>query len=193
MTEMVNKTMDSKEKILKAALTLFNSAGFHGTSTAKIAAEAGVSNGTLFHYFSTKEALVSHLYLSLKANYQAFLVENMTNQPDDKAALKEQWCLCVKWRLSHPEAADFFSMFANSPYIDKLSKKQASNLFSFQMEMIEKAKENGTLVDIESDLLRSSFYSSISMYDRYSKLQPGRSEQDMETAFKMWWRSVVNI
>ena len=63
--------MDSKEKnkprsrleqresdILEAATQLFAKEGFHGSSTRKIAAEAGVSEGTLFHYFNTKNVLL---------------------------------------------------------------------------------------------------------------------------------------
>ncbi len=44
--------------ILQAATTLFTSDGFHATSTRKIAAAAGVSEGTLFNYFKTKNALL---------------------------------------------------------------------------------------------------------------------------------------
>ncbi len=44
--------------IIQAATTLFASDGFHATSTRKIAAAAGVSEGTVFHYFSTKNALL---------------------------------------------------------------------------------------------------------------------------------------
>lgn len=44
--------------ILDAATRLFASSGFHATSTRKIAAEAGVSEGTVFHYFGTKNALL---------------------------------------------------------------------------------------------------------------------------------------
>lgn len=44
--------------ILEAATTLFASNGFHATSTRKIASAAGVSEGTIFHYFSTKNALL---------------------------------------------------------------------------------------------------------------------------------------
>lgn len=44
--------------IMEAATRLFADEGFHGTSTRKIAAAAGVSEGTLFHYFSTKNVLL---------------------------------------------------------------------------------------------------------------------------------------
>jgi len=44
--------------IREAATRLFASDGFHATSTRKIAAAASVSEGTVFHYFSTKNALL---------------------------------------------------------------------------------------------------------------------------------------
>ncbi|MEH6586880.1 MAG: TetR/AcrR family transcriptional regulator [Halioglobus sp.] len=44
--------------ILDSATQLFAKEGFHGTSTRKIASAAGVSEGTLFHYFSTKNVLL---------------------------------------------------------------------------------------------------------------------------------------
>ena len=44
--------------IRAAATTLFASDGFHATSTRKIAAAAEVSEGTVFHYFNTKNALL---------------------------------------------------------------------------------------------------------------------------------------
>ncbi len=44
--------------IMEAATRLFADEGFHGTSTRKIAAAAGVSEGTLFHYYGTKNVLL---------------------------------------------------------------------------------------------------------------------------------------
>jgi len=44
--------------IMRAATELFASAGFHSTSTRRIAAQAGVSEGTVFHYFGSKHELM---------------------------------------------------------------------------------------------------------------------------------------
>ncbi len=54
--------------ILEAATRLFSEQGFHSTSTKKIAATAGVSEGTLFHYFSTKNALLTAILDSFYAD-----------------------------------------------------------------------------------------------------------------------------
>lgn len=54
-----------KKKVLLAALHLFASHGFHATTTAKIAKEAGVSEGTIYKYFPSKEELLNHLMTPL--------------------------------------------------------------------------------------------------------------------------------
>lgn len=46
---------DKRQAILETALRLFVDQGFHGTSTASIAKQAGVATGTLFHHFPTKK------------------------------------------------------------------------------------------------------------------------------------------
>jgi AcrR family transcriptional regulator len=51
--------LEERERgILDAATELFASNGFHATSTRKIAAAAGVSEGTVFHYFGSKNELM---------------------------------------------------------------------------------------------------------------------------------------
>lgn len=63
MTEKTRKrTRDRLEQrergILDAATRLFASNGYHATSTRSIAAAAGVSEGTVFHYFGSKNELM---------------------------------------------------------------------------------------------------------------------------------------
>jgi AcrR family transcriptional regulator len=47
-----------EREILRAATELFASNGFHTTSTRRIAEAAGVSEGTVFHYFGSKHDLM---------------------------------------------------------------------------------------------------------------------------------------
>lgn len=55
-------TMPSgKKKVLLTSLKLFATNGFHATTTAKIAQQAGVSEGTIYKYFSSKDDLLAHL------------------------------------------------------------------------------------------------------------------------------------
>ena len=47
-----------RRQILDAALTCFSRDGFHNTTTADIVRESGVSQGTLYLYFATKDDII---------------------------------------------------------------------------------------------------------------------------------------
>lgn len=44
-----------KHKLLEASLSLMLSKGYHGTTVDEICSEAGVTKGSFFHYFKSKE------------------------------------------------------------------------------------------------------------------------------------------
>ncbi|MFF4253908.1 TetR/AcrR family transcriptional regulator [Streptomyces sp. NPDC001663] len=52
---------DPREEILAAAATLFEKAGFAGTTTRQIATAVGLTQGAMFHYFPTKVDILLEL------------------------------------------------------------------------------------------------------------------------------------
>jgi AcrR family transcriptional regulator len=89
------------EQILDAAITLFADEGV-GVPTSRIAREAGVSNGTLFNYFPTKQALLDALYAHVKGSLGRTL---HTEPPDDslRSASRTIWEAWLGWARAHPE------------------------------------------------------------------------------------------
>lgn len=59
------KSEDKKQALLEAATQAIAQSGI-AASTAVIARNAGVAEGTLFRYFATKDELINTLYLHLK-------------------------------------------------------------------------------------------------------------------------------
>src|ERR1700750_2375550 len=53
------KHEEKKQEILAAARRCFIRDGFRGASIADICAEAGISPGHLYHYFPSKEAIIT--------------------------------------------------------------------------------------------------------------------------------------
>ncbi len=53
--------IETRQRILKAATSLFQCEGWHETTTRGIAVAAGIATGTLFNYFPTKEAIAAEL------------------------------------------------------------------------------------------------------------------------------------
>ncbi len=55
------RALNRKREILDAASKVFSEKGFHGATTAEIAKEAGVAEGTVFRYFKTKKDILISL------------------------------------------------------------------------------------------------------------------------------------
>ena len=99
----MNRPKEHKpESILAAALDLFRDEGVH-VSTAKIAAAAGVSNGTLFNYFPTKQDLIDGLYVSIKADVAEAVGEIDRNEPIE-VQIRILWERWFRWARANPDA-----------------------------------------------------------------------------------------
>jgi AcrR family transcriptional regulator len=56
-TQLTHIRSERKEQILQAASSVFSHIGFHAANVSDVAKEAHVSQGTVYHYFKSKEEL----------------------------------------------------------------------------------------------------------------------------------------
>lgn len=54
----MDKVLETKEQVIKAAIDLFSTKGFNGTSIRAIASGMGMSISNIYHYFVNKEGLM---------------------------------------------------------------------------------------------------------------------------------------
>lgn len=80
------KSEDKKKALLEAATTAIAQSGI-AASTAVIARNAGVAEGTLFRYFATKDELINELYLHLKQSLCQSMIANLDRSLTDAKAL----------------------------------------------------------------------------------------------------------
>jgi len=108
--------MDKRTKLMMTARNLFAKNGFYGTATAKIAKDAGVSNGILFHYFPTKEVLINAMYFDIKDRIFNYSIGQIYKGATLKESIYTFWLAAVEWNLENPEDFDFMLQYENSPY-----------------------------------------------------------------------------
>lgn len=58
-----------RELVIAAAVQLFAERGYEATSTAELARVAGVSEGTIFHHFKTKDGVLVHILTNMLDGY----------------------------------------------------------------------------------------------------------------------------
>lgn len=72
--------MDSKRKLVKAAIKLFARNGYHKTTMDMIAQEAELSKGSLYWYFSSKDDLLKGIIELAVSDFFTFVEELRNNQ-----------------------------------------------------------------------------------------------------------------
>jgi len=118
MPRLVPGTVEkNKGQIQRAALQLFTRKGFHGTTVREIAKRAGVSMGSLYTYYNTKEAifisLVHHLGRKMEVIRQKELMPLMESlDPDSMRRLAISIGRVVSenldyWRLMYIDVVEF--------------------------------------------------------------------------------------
>lgn len=80
---------DRRERIIRAAITVFHIHGFHGTTTADIAQEAGLSQSNLYNYVSTKQDVLFLVCDHLVGTFENLLEEVAGRHADPHARLIE--------------------------------------------------------------------------------------------------------
>ncbi len=148
-----SKLENKRDRILLAARRLFVKKGFHSTPTSAIAKEAGVANGTLFHYFNTKEDLINTIYKETRISYFTIAAAGVDDAKTIKRKVRIMWYNTVKWAINRPQDFLFLQQYSNSPFISQLTHKEIPEHIGFFYDLIDEGKEKGTLKDIPTDLM----------------------------------------
>lgn len=95
---MQRRAEDTVAVLLDATERVLEAQGFHGATTNHIARTAGVSIGTLYHYFPTKEALVAGVVHRLWASELETLATRahlFVERPLEEAVREASRALCA--------------------------------------------------------------------------------------------------
>ena len=148
-----SKLENKRERILLAARRLFVKQGFHSTPTSAIAREASVANGTLFHYFNTKEELINTLFKETIKSFFTISSAGIDNEKNIKRKVRLLWYNTVKWAMNRPQDYLFLQQYSNSPFILQLTQDKISEHSGLYYDLIDQGKDKGILKDIPTGLM----------------------------------------
>jgi AcrR family transcriptional regulator len=91
------KSEETRERILHAALELFQTRGFEAATMREIAEHAGVATGAAYYYFASKDAIVMDFYQRSCVRMQP-LIETALR---DATGLEERLRELIRVKLTH--------------------------------------------------------------------------------------------
>jgi AcrR family transcriptional regulator len=188
-----SKLENKRERILIAARRLFVKQGFHSTPTSAIAREANVANGTLFHYFNTKEELINTLFKETNRSFFTISTAGVDNENNIKRKVRLLWYNTVKWAMNRPQEFLFLQQYSNSPFISQLIQDETSEHSGIYYGLIDQGKDNGLLKDIPTDLMYQlityQIYGIIQYLFQHKESRNNSTYLSM--AFEFCWNSIA--
>jgi len=185
-----SKVQDKRKEILAAALKLFVEYGFHGTPTSKIAAEAGVANGTLFHYYKTKEELVIVLYNDIKDEMNNFIISETSCSESLETKFKTMFIQTIYWALDNREKFYYIHQFHFSPHFVKISPETITEQSTCHIRLIAEGIKTGLLKSLPVEFLLtviSSHVFGIYQYLTNGEFSEARQKKVITDAYEMLW------
>jgi AcrR family transcriptional regulator len=148
------RSRETYEKILTVATEIFSELGYSGTTTNKVAEAAGISIGTLYHYFPDKDALLYALaqrHLAggttlVKVTFQRLREQ----QPDLEESLRIVIGVIVRMHVDQFHLHHL--LYDSAPHSEELEEEQyridgqIAEEVAWHLERVGVANENRRLV-----------------------------------------------
>ena len=186
-TSRQQQAITRRRQILETALRLFARQGFDGTSTKQIAQAAGIAEGLIFHYFPTKEHLLTAM-LETHHSYRGELrglLESAKGRPAAEVLHQLATESLARFRREAELTLVIFNTAQTNPKVGTvlrrlIAEEGVAGLSTYLRTRIE-AKELRTDLSVENSALM--FYSSLVIFFLLNHSLPDKHWNERTTAF----------
>jgi AcrR family transcriptional regulator len=124
----------TRDRLVRAALELFTTRGYHGSTTPQIAARAGIAEGTIYRHFESKSHLLNEIY---RAGIR-LLAATLRQEPAGLSCQGRLRRLASEWRVlasQNPPLVKFIFSTDLEQLLDHKSR-DARRSFRFELEKV---------------------------------------------------------
>lgn len=188
--------MNTKQRIMKAALTLFSEKGYHAVYVGDIAEAVGIKAPSLYKHYKSKQDIFNAILEEMKSSYeeQAFKFSMNGNDAVQDASLFAavsedtfvQMGIGLFQFFLHDEYA---SMFRKMLTVEQFHDKELSHLYSkqyvddplsYQSSIFTLIAADNVFRNAKPDIMALHFYAPIYMLLTVCDRQPEREKEALQ-------------
>ena len=132
----------TRDRLVRSALELFTTRGYHGTTTPLIAERAAVAEGTIYRHFDSKEHLLNEIY---RAGVRLFAAA-VRDAPPAEACRERLERVAITWReiaVRNPAVVRLVFVNRLGDLLDQKSRDTARDFRSEVEKLIASGKSAG--------------------------------------------------
>lgn len=183
------RSPEKREAILQAAAYEIAESGL-AAPTSRIAARAGVAEGSLFTYFVNKEDLLNELYVELKSD----VYRRMSNGFPQKASLEKRirhiWSAYLEWALESPEKRRASVLLHVSVIVRPETRERAAEQRASVGPTFDELNNRESMDGLPKGFATATMSAMYETTIDFAAKQPRRRKEIVEQAFRIFWRSV---
>jgi AcrR family transcriptional regulator len=180
---------DRRAALLEAATEVFAKHGL-AASTALISKTAGVSEGSLFTYFKTKDDLINALYREIRLDLAASVLEGFPRKAGIRDRLQHVWTRYVSWGVANPLAHKTLRLVTMSSAIGSEVRAESGALFAEVERLQQDAVDQRRLQlppGMASQALKALSEMTMDLIDK----EPKRKNEYIAIGFQMLWGALT--
>lgn len=116
---------------------------------ARIRADAGVTNGSFFHFFPSKEALGAELYVASLESYHDEMLSALAETDNAAEAVRAMTAAHLGWVKHNPSAARFLFEQAQADWLAPVRLRQDKTNAEFRQALSRWAEQVETAASID--------------------------------------------
>jgi AcrR family transcriptional regulator len=193
MSPKVDVADERRAQIMQAALACFTRKGYNNTTMDDIVAESGLSKGTLYWYFKSKDNLFAEALLSVfvDVGQEAMAAVEQCSTASDKLRAMGQATVNFAKKVE-----GFFSLFlefwASSPRREEAGQSWIGLLTQYKdivMEIIEEGIRNGEFKAVDAEQLVWAIMAAYDGLAAYIMLIP---DMDLERVSRVFVETLLS-
>ncbi len=186
---------DKRTQLIEAAIDLFATNGFWNTPTSKITKHAGVSTGTLFNYFASKDALIDAVYVQLRHEQMEHVAQGFPEKGTVQSGMEHMWFRYIDWGVLNPVRYSLLRQMKLSNMVSEEAQQSALAEMTFAAELISRAFAEGVLENVSPDyfshLVLAQLEASVS-FAMANNLRDMPLAKHINRSFEIFWAGVTS-
>ena len=152
----------TRERLTRAAIAIVAREGMAAATTAAIAAEAGVAEGTLYRHFESKDDLLIAAYRQMKNEVFVLAAEGVDVAAPPPERLKRTWKAIYLAYRADRDAFAFGNRFMESALAEREGGEAARSIGKIVVDLRRAGIASGDFKNLPADLLGNLFLAPIS-------------------------------
>lgn len=190
----LQKSIDKRNALVKATISLVNNNGFHATPMSKIAKMANVSPATIYIYFENKQDLVNKTYIEVKEKYTNYAFDTYDASMSVESGFELIWRRIADFKLLECKNAMFLAQCDNTPMIDEASRQEGIKHLQPLLDLWMRGKNEGIIKPMSDYLLYAYSINPLSFLMMSEKRGAFKLDKThLEEAYQSAWNSIKVI